>query len=554
MPSAVRTAGGSFFLEFHCDPSSYRWSSRETRREKDKHGRSPNQMVRPDIGSPGEEDMAGQDRQDSISRRSFLQRAGAIGLGFLGSGGLMNAAETGKALKHPNIVYLLADQWRASATGYEGDPNVKTPNLDRLAHESVNFRNAISVCPVCTPYRAALLTGRYPTSTGMFMNDLYLPEDHLCMAEMLDQAGYDTGYIGKWHLDGHGRSAYIPPERRQGFQYWKAAECDHNYPHSHYYTGRSDAIQYWQGYDAFAQTKDAQKYLRDHAKTRKPFALFVSYGTPHFPHETAPQEYKALYPPESIQLPTNVPDALQQISRREAQGYYGHCTALDTCIGDIVRTLEDTGLAENTILVFTSDHGEMLGSHGFRPTFKQVPWDESARVPFLLRYPSELGLKGRVVKTPIGTVDILPTLFELAKVPEPKGLEGDSLASLIRGKNEEDRTALYMLPAPFSGAMNEPPYRAIRTDRHTYVRTINGPALLFDDEQDPYQMKNLIGQSDSESLQKEMDARLQKALLRIGDTFRPRKYYLDTWGYTTDASGNIPYADGSKMQTPRRRP
>lgn len=502
--------------------------------------------------------MAGQDDQNSISRRSFLQRAGLIGLGLLGSQGWLDASQTSrpvKPLKHPNIVYLLADQWRASAAGYEGDPNVKTPSLDRLARESLDFHNAISVCPVCTPYRAALLTGRYPTSTGMFMNDLYLPDDEVCMAEMLIGAGYDTGYIGKWHLDGHGRDSYIPPERRQGFQYWKAAECDHNYPHSHYYTGTSDVKQFWQGYDAFAQTKEAQQYLRDHAKSQKPFALVVSYGVPHFPHETAPAEYKALYPPGKIKLSPNVPEKQQEAARRQAQGYYAHCTALDACVGDILRTLEDTGLAEHTILVFTSDHGEMLGSHGFRPTFKQVLWDESARVPFLLRYPAELGRKGRVVKSPIGTVDILPTLVGLAGVPIPKSVEGDSLAPLIRGKRyEEDRAVLYMLPAPFSGALNEPEYRAIRTNRYTYVRTLKGPASLFDDEKDPYQLKNLIGQSDVEALQKKMDTRLQALLQRIGDEFRPRQYYLDTWGYTIDGSGNIPYAVGSKCQSPHRNP
>ena len=489
-----------------------------------------------------------------MDRRSFLRRAGLLGVGLLGVPRLLDAAEPKTPAKRPNMLYLLADQWRASAMGYGGDPNVKTPNLDRMAGESVNFRNCVSVCPVCTPYRASLLTGRYPTTTGMFMNDLYLPEGEVCMAEMLVGAGYDTGYIGKWHLDGQGRESYIPPERRQGFQYWKVAECDHNYPHSHYYTGTSSEKQYWQGYDAFAQTKDAQQYLQDHAKAEKPFALVVSYGTPHFPHGTAPKEYQALYPPDKIKLPPNVPPELQENARREAQGYYGHCTALDKCVGDIVRTLEETGLADNTILVFTSDHGETLGSHGFRPTFKQVPWDESARVPFLLRYPGGLGREGRVVKTPIGTVDILPTLLGLANVPVPKSVEGDSLAPLIRSKRcDDDRAALYMLPAPFSGAQNEPAYRAIRTNRYTYIRTLKGPAMLFDDDQDPYQMKNLIDQPDSSALQKNMDDRLQALLHRIGDEFRPRKYYLDTWGYTVNESGNIPYSPGSKCQTPKKR-
>ncbi|NQT12391.1 MAG: sulfatase-like hydrolase/transferase, partial [Planctomycetes bacterium] len=114
----------------------------------------------------------------------------------------------------PNIVFVLTDQWRAQAFGYAGDPNVQTPNIDALARRSIHFENAVSVCPVCTPHRASLLTGRYPTSTGMFLNDLYLPADELCMVEILKDAGYDTAYIGKWHLDGHGRSSFIPPNRR----------------------------------------------------------------------------------------------------------------------------------------------------------------------------------------------------------------------------------------------------------------------------------------------------------------------------------------------------
>ncbi len=497
--------------------------------------------------------MAGQDGQNLMSRRSFLQGACAAGLGLLGAQSDTSAADGDGRAKRPNIVFILADQWRASATGYAGDPNVRTPNLDRLAGESINFHNAISVCPVCTPYRAALLTGRYPTTTGMFMNDLGLPDNELCMAEVFAQAGYDTAYIGKWHLDGRGRSAYIPPERRQGFDYWKVAECDHNYQHSHYYAGTSDVKQFWEGYDSFAQTEDARHYLADHVRAEKPFLLFVGYGTPHFPHNTAPPEYRAMYPPDEIKLPPNVPQDLQDISRKEAQGYYAHCTAVDKCVGNIMRTLEETGLAENTILLFTSDHGDMLGSHGFGPFFKQVPWDESARVPFLLRYPRELGRKGRVATAPIGTVDILPTLLELAGAALPKSLEGDSLADMIRaGRYDEDRTALHMLVSPFSNAVNERPYRAIRTNRYTYIRPLDGPALLFDDVSDPYQMTNLAGEPRSRAVQKKMDARLRAMLKKIGDEFRPGKYYLDKWGYSVNSVGEIPFRDGSMHQAPRK--
>jgi arylsulfatase A-like enzyme len=453
----------------------------------------------------------------------------------------------------PNVVFLLADQWRAKSLGYEGDPNVQTPNLDRLARQSLNFRNVVSVCPVCTPYRAALMTGRFPTSTGMFLNDAYLPDAELCFAEIFQQAGYDTAYIGKWHLDGHGRSAFIAPQRRQGWGYWKAAECDHDYLHSHFYEGDSDEQRFWEGYDAFAQTRDAQAYLHQHAQSERPFVLMVCYGIPHFPHQTALQEYRDLYPPEKIQLPPNVPPALQEQARREAQGYYAHCTALDKCIGELMTTLEETKLAERTILVFTSDHGEMLGSHGAPPYMKHVPWDESARVPFLLRYPVAHGSEGRVQQTPLTTPDILSTMLGLAGISVPPSLEGEDLSRVVRGEPEpSDRAALYMAVAPFAGAGFNQEYRALRTGRYTYVRGLEGPWLLFDDQQDPYQLNNLIDQPEFASIRNELEGRLQAQLSKIGDDFRPASHYIETWGYELGPHGSVPYGPDAKVQSPHR--
>ncbi|MEK7781622.1 MAG: sulfatase [Verrucomicrobiota bacterium] len=458
----------------------------------------------------------------------------------------------------PNVVFVLADQWRAAATGYAGDPNVQTPRLDRLAKEALNFRNAVSVLPVCTPMRAALMTGRYPTSTGMFLNDAYLPDEELCLAEIFGAAGYATGYIGKWHLDGHGREAYIPRERRQGWEYWKAAECDHNYTNSHYYAGNSDVKRFWPGYDAFAQTKDAQQYLRDRARGDRPFILLVAYGVPHFPHATAPAEYQALYPPEKIQVPPNVPAALKARVQKEAQGYYAHCTALDKCVGDLLDTLQETGLATNTIFVFTSDHGEMLGSQGVAPFEKQVVWSESAHVPLLLRVP---GVAGRATPTAITTPDILPTLLGLAGVKIPDTVEGENLAALVRSGRDEDRAALYMSVKPFN--RNVPPdksreYRAIRTSEYTYARSLAGPWLLYADQADPYQTNNLVMKAEHAALVQELDGRLQAQLKRIGDDFRPGKSYVAEFGYRIAAHGSIPYiqqkgAGPQPPQTPKRR-
>lgn len=468
--------------------------------------------------------------------------------------GLVAVAISGRAdgtkLARPNIVFMLADQWRASAFGYSGDPNVKTPNIDRLAARGVRFDNAVSVLPVCTPYRAALQTGRFPTSTGMFLNDLYLPDDELCMGEIFKGAGYDTAYIGKWHLDGHGRKSYIPPERRQGFDCWKGAECDHDYNNSHYYTGTSSEKRTWSGYDAFAQTADAQQYLKGHASAARPFLLFMSYGTPHFPHGTAPEEYKAMYPAEALKLPPNVPAGREAAARKELVGYYAHCTALDKCVGEVLATLDETGLAGSTIVVFTSDHGEMMGAHDIRPCIKQWFYDEAAHIPFLLRRP---GTPARRVTTPINVPDVLPTLLGLAGVPVPKTIEGEDLSPLIAaGAPDRDRAALIMSVSPFNPGLDE--YRGIRTDRYTYVRGLKGPWALFDNQSDPYQMKNLVDDSSREGLREELDGRLQAELKKIGDDFRARQFYIDKWGYVVAPHGSASYQPGAPVQSPRKHP
>lgn len=459
----------------------------------------------------------------------------------------------------PNILYLLTDQWRGMATGYAGDPNVKTPNLDRLAKEGLNFSNAVSVCPVCTPHRSALMTGRFPTSTGMFLNDAYLPSEELCMAEILRDAGYDRGFIGKWHIDGHGRENFIPAERRQGFDYWKGNECTHTYNHSPYYSGDDPEKKFWDGYDAFAQTKDAQSYIKAQAGSGKPFALVIAYGPPHFPHATAPEEYKALYPPDQLKLAPSVPASQQAAARRELQGYYAHCTALDRCIGDLLATLDEAGIAENTIVVFSADHGETMGSHGNRPAQKQVPWVEAACVPFLLRYPAAQGAKGVTVKTPLTTPDILPTLLGLAGVPIPASIEGDDLSAAVRDPaHAPDRAALYEGISPFAnlgpeGKGNDRNYRAIRTSRYTYVRDLNGPWLLYDDESDPFQMNNLVGKPEATELQKDLDSRLLAELNKRGDEFRDGQYYIDLWGYDARAGSSISYRFNAKVQSPKKR-
>ena len=498
---------------------------------------------------------------NNISRREFLKRS--IYAGTALSAALSPQAKGGQPPKptaKPNIVFVLTDQWRAQATGYAGDPNVKTPNLDALASRSINFENAVSVCPVCTPYRASLMTGRYPLSTGMFMNDLYLPSEELCMAEIFKRAGYQTAYIGKWHLDGHGRDVFIPRNRRQGFDYWKAMECTHEYNESYYYAGDDPTRRMWKGYDAYPQTEDTQKYIREHAKGDKPFLLVMSYGSPHFPHSYAPEELKQQYPVDSIELRPNVPEEMKDLARKEAQGYYAHCTALDGCVRELYKALEETGTAENTIFVFTSDHGEMLASQGQPPNRKQRPWDESIRVPFLLRYPAVSGHKGRSVEAPINTPDILPTLLSLAEIEVPETIEGEDLSRFILNKKlDEDRAALFMNVSPFDFPDRQA-FRGIRTSRYTYVRNPNGPWLLYDNQVDPYQMHNLVGVAEHAGLQKKLEDKLKSKLQQTGDEFHPKEHYLKEWDYEVNRNGAIPYflegnkPENFKVQSPKNKP
>jgi arylsulfatase A-like enzyme len=194
-----------------------------------------------------------------------------------------------------------------------------------------------------------------------------------------------------------------------------------------------------------------------------------------------------------------------------------------------------------------------MGSHGVPPANKQVAWSDSAQVPFLLRVP---GIAARTVVTPLTTPDILPTLLGLAGVKIPGSIEGEDLSSLIRAGRNADRAALYMGVSPF--LINVPQqfmteYRAIRTERHTYARSLDGPWLLFDDEKDPYQTNNLVGSAENSALVHALDARLQAQLKKVGDDFRPAADYIAEWGYKVKPHGSIPYRGPDlEVQTPRR--
>jgi arylsulfatase A-like enzyme len=471
----------------------------------------------------------------------FLLRILCLSVLLLLPGGCANPG-TETHSRPPNILIVIADQWRAQAFGFAGDDNAKTPNLDRLAGESVNFINAVSSVPVCSPTRASLLTGQRALTHGVFLNDAPLAPDAVTIAKILKQAGYDTGCIGKWHVDGHGRSEFIPRERRQGFDYWKVLECTHDYNNSFYYAAGPEKLK-WAGYDAIAQTQDAQEYLRARAKSAKPFFLLLSWGPPHNPYATAPPLYRKRFSPADLHVRANVPESLRAATQQDLAGYYAHGNALDDCVGELLDTLRDTGLAENTLILFTADHGDLLGSHGQQR--KQQPYDESVRVPFLIHWPASLGKKSEQLAAPIGSPDIMPTLLGLSGVKIPGTVEGLDFSKYIRGgARPGDGAAMISCPAPFGEWIRSKggrEYRGIRTWRYTYVRDRNGPWLLFDNQDDPLQMTNLVSKPESAQLQGELERTLQKKLANAHDQFQPADYYIRKWGYQVNASGTIPY-------------
>jgi len=388
-----------------------------------------------------------------------------------------------------------------------------------------------------------MLTGQQPLTHGVFVNDVYLHPRATSIAQAFSAAGYDTAYIGKWHVDGHGRSNYIPPERQLGFDHWKVLECTHDYNKSPYYEGDSDEKRYWEGYDAIAQTRDAETYIRNHTE-EKPFLLMLSWGPPHAPYDTAPEEYRKLYNADTIELRPNVPDKLAAQAREWLAGYYAHCSALDSCVGDLLTTLEECGLDNDTILVFTSDHGDMLGSQGH--TKKQRPWDESIRVPFLVRYPGLPKWQPKKTNALIDAPDIMPTLLGLCSLPVPDTVEGvDFSQHIAEGIDPSDEAALLMCPHPFGQwAKNKnggKEYRGVRTKHYTYVRDLDGPWLLYDNEGDPYQTQNLALDPSLSDLRGELDAVLDRKLEAAKDKFLPGMHYINKWEYAVNENGTVPY-------------
>jgi arylsulfatase A-like enzyme len=270
--------------------------------------------------------------------------------------------------------------------------------------------------------------------------------------------------------------------------------------------------------------------------------LVLSWGPPHDPYQTAPEIYRKMYNPTVLKLRPNVPDSLQARARKDLAGYYAHCTALDRSAGDLLAALKKAGVEENTILIFTSDHGDMLYSQG--KVRKQKPWDESVLVPLLVHYPAGLGNVKRELSLPFSNVDILPTLLGISNMNIPKSVEGTNYASILAGKKQPtgDEAALIQVPVPFheNNFLNGgKEYRGIRTKQYTYVKDLKGAWLLYDNAKDPYQLNNLVGLPAYSSVQSKLEKTLLAKLTEANDRFLTADEYMQLWGYRYDGKDSL---------------
>ena len=290
----------------------------------------------------------------------------------------MSERLTLRRARRPNVVWVFGDQHRAHATSYRGDGNVFTPNIDNLAREGMRFDCAVAGAPWCTPFRGALLTGRYPHQSGVVANGCRLAPELPTVAHAFAAAGYHTAYVGKWHLDGtNDRDHYVPPDRRGGFHYWMGNDAANNQHECYAFGTDSETPVRLPGYETDAWSDLLVDHLRAHVGSAggdgddadyRPFFAVLSVQPPHGPNvpPTNPAYGAPRIHPATLRLRRNVPDVpwIQEKTRLGLAGYYAMVENLDYNIGRLRHALTTLGVDRDTYLIFFSDHGDMMGSHG----------------------------------------------------------------------------------------------------------------------------------------------------------------------------------------------
>lgn len=490
-----------------------------------------------------------------ISRREFVKIALAAPAGLSALGREAVVPEEGAPRKRPNLLFVFPDQMRRHAMGFMNQDPVSTPALDRLASEGRVLDHAISNTPICSPFRAMLMTGKWPHSTGVVINCYARPDgweetererncslrrSERCLSDLLHDAGYATGYIGKWHLvkpkkpyvdptdyDGYIWDAYPPPQDRHSFDFWYGYGCHGNHLHPHYWTAdlpKDQPIQV----DQWAPEHEADlaiEYIRNsggkYRDAGKPFALFVSHHPPHNPYNAVPDKYLDGYrdrPLEELLSRGNVDLSLDEgptaHAKRAVRGYFAMVTGVDEQLGRMLACLKEEGLEDDTIVVFTADHGDMMGSHNRMA--KSVWYEESVGIPFIIRWPHKI-LPGRddlLLSVP----DYMPTLLGLMGLSHavPHGVEGTDYSAALLGKRAARPTSAPYLNMRHDG--DQYGARGLRTHRHTFVvrRAKEGEeTILYDNEKDPYQLENIADRN--AGLVSELREELGGWLRRVGD-------------------------------------
>ncbi|MBN2316045.1 MAG: sulfatase-like hydrolase/transferase [Sedimentisphaerales bacterium] len=459
----------------------------------------------------------------SLSRRDFLKKTSAISATAVFSRPTSFAAEVLKDFNRPNLVFMFPDQFRRQAIGFMKQDPVITPRLDAFCEQSLVLTDAVSSYPICSPFRAQLFTGKYPISNGVTTNcnsahDVMLKKEQRCLTDILHDNGYCLGYLGKWHLDKphepfvgrrRGRPGkpgggivwdeFVPPERRHGIEFWHAYNCRDQHLNPRYWTTnakRTEPILF----DEWSTKHEADvaiEYIRNpqgkYRDPKKPFALFIAPNPPHTPFDQVPKKYVEMYEGTSYRDLLNRPnvdiDNPHPQAKQHVKNYFAAVTGTDEQFGRILDVLKEQGLEENTIVVFTADHGEMMGSQNLM--HKGFPYEESIGIPFIIRWPGKIPLRrDDLLLTP---TDMMPSLLGLMGLKDslPHDVEGIDYSSIMLGQpGTRPASALYLTCWGTHGGA-----RGLRTHRYTFSMTPQKDGkkkvLLFDNQQDPYQLNNL---------------------------------------------------------------
>ena len=445
----------------------------------------------------------------------------------------------------PNILFIVSDQLIAALTGAYGHPVVRTPHLDRLAREGVRFDAAYTPFPLCAPGRACMMTGRHASAIGAYDNGALLPADQPTFAHYLSNVGYDAVLSGKMHFIGpdqlHGfhrrlttdiyssdfdwvKPEWVGIKETQGRDHEEVMGSRPVY-NAQGYTGEGVRIGVWHSHLTYDEETHfrAVEYLHARADSRDgdPFLLCASYHHPHEPF-WPPREYWDLYEGEEIEIP-QFPDDLDQtrsimdrwlnayhgIDRfdlrdpdglyRLRRAYYAQVTYVDRQVGGLLQALEETGLADNTVVVFTSDHGDMLCEREM--VQKRTFYEWACRVPLIIRFPDGWQ-SGTTCASPVSLIDLLPTFCELAGAEAHLPHDGQSLMSVIGG-GDEDRCVF----AQAHEAVGVPCIM-VRQGRHKYNYIHGHKPQLFDLETDPGEWNNLAGEPPHARVEGELRARV----------------------------------------------